>query len=106
MVISSLQQGSWGKFLGDDSVLYPLEMLHKVDNLPPTWLLHGKDDTVIPTDSSYKYKKKVKEVLPDAKLHVSYEPGDHGFDNDPTIGLDTGWVKEGVDFIEQFWPKS
>ena len=106
LVVSSVQQGSFGKLFGDDSILYPLEVLDNVTELPPTWILHGKGDTVIPIEGSYKYEKKLREKLPSAKLHVSYQPGDHGFDNDPAISLNTEWVKEGVEFIEQFWPSS
>lgn len=105
LVISCLQQGQVAELLGRDSSLYPLEMLDKTNNMPPTWILHGKGDTVVPVEGSYKYEKALKERLPHAKLHVSYQSGDHGFDNDPSVSLATDWVQEGVKFIEQFWPK-
>lgn len=104
LVISSLQQGRLGRFLGDDSSLYPIEVLDSVNDLPPTWILHGTGDTVVPIAGTYKYEKALREKLPNTKLHVSYQPGDHGFDNDPSVSLNTDWVKEGVAFIEQFWP--
>ena len=99
------QQGQFGELFGADSSLYPIELLESVTDLPPTWLLHGTGDTVIPVEGTYKYEKRLREKLPDAKLHVSYQEGDHGFDNDPSVSLDTNWIKEGVAFVEQFWPK-
>ena len=105
LVISSLQQGRFSEFFGQDRSLYPIEVLDGVTDLPPTWLLHGTGDTVVPVEGSYKYEKALKEKLPSAKLHVSYQPGDHGFDNDPSVSLQSEWVKEGVKFIEKSWPK-
>jgi acetyl esterase/lipase len=105
LVISSLQQGKFGEIFGEDSSLYPIEVLDSVTDLPPTWILHGTGDTVIPVEGTYKYEKRLREKLPDAKLHVTYRPGDHGFDNDPSVSLQTDWVKEGVEFIDSFWPR-
>ena len=105
LVISSLQQGRFSEFFGQDSSLYPIEVLDDVTDLPPTWLLHGTGDSVVPVEGSYRYEKALKDKLPDAKLHVSYRPGDHGFDNDASVSLQTDWVSEGVQFIEKFWPK-
>jgi acetyl esterase/lipase len=105
LVISALQQGRFAELFGGDSSLYPIEALESVTDLPPTWVLHGTGDTVIPVEGSHKYEKRLREKLPDAKLHVSYRTGDHGFDNDPSVTLDTDWIKQGVEFVEQFWPK-
>lgn len=104
---SMLQQGSFGKFFGDDSRLYPIEMLKldRVESVPPTWILHGKQDSAIPIDGTYRYVKVLKEKLADAKVHLSYREGDHGFDNLPPARLDEEWVKEGVAFINQYWPE-
>ena len=105
LVISVMQQGRYPDLMGEDSSLYPIEVLDTVTDLPPTWLFHGTEDKVVPVEGSYKYEKRLREKLPSAKLHVSYRPADHGFDNDPSVTLDTDWVKEGVQFVEQFWPK-
>lgn len=104
IVISALQQGKWGDWFGGDSSLYPIEMLDKLDIIPPTWILHGKDDNVVPIDGTYKFVGHLKEKQPSARLHTSYRPGGHGFDNHGPASLDEDWLKEGVDFIGQFWP--
>lgn len=105
LFLSMLQQGSFGTFFGDDSSLYPIEVLDKVDRVPPTWVLHGKGDSAVPIDGTYEYVEQLKAKHPNAKLHLSYEEGDHGFDNEPPAKLDDDWVKEGVQFIADYWPK-
>ncbi len=106
LVISFMQQGVYKTHFGDDGILYPLEVLDTVDDLPPTWIFHGDADTVIPVDGTHKYEKLLKEKLPDAKVRFHYEKdADHGFDNASSVSLDTEWVKDGVDFISQYWPE-
>lgn len=106
LFMSMLQQGSFGKFFGDDGALYPIEVLDKLETgkIPPTWILHGKDDSVIPIEGSYKYVEALRKAHPDAEIHVSYQPGDHGFDGDPSVNLESDWVKEGLSFIGKYWP--
>ena len=106
LVISFLQQGAYKDFFGNENVLYPLEVLEDVTSLPPTWILHGTADTVIPVDGTYEYERRVREKLPNAKFHVHYDKNsDHGFDNDTNINLDTEWIKEGLTFIHPYWPQ-
>lgn len=102
---SMIQQGSFGKFFGNDSRLYPLEILDTVESIPPTWILHGKEDSIIPIAGTYEYVENLKDKRPDAVLHLSYRPGDHGFDNEPPATLNDEWVKEGVDFANEYWPQ-
>ena len=104
LVISALQQGKFGELLGDNSSLYPLELLDNVTDLPTTWILHGTGDTVIPVEGTYNFEKKLKEKLPQAKAHFTYESGDHGFDNAPDVSIGTPWIREGVEYIKQSWP--
>lgn len=105
LFISMLQQGSFGKFFGDDSTLYPIEVLNKIERVPPTWILHGKSDSAIPIEGTYRYVEKLETKHPGAKLHLSYRDGDHGFDNSPPAMLEEDWVREGVEFVHQYWPK-
>jgi len=105
LVGSFIQQGMYGKLFGEDSNLYPLEVLEKVERLAPMWVLHGIGDTIIPVEGSYKFEQAVKQKFPEAKLHTTYRDGDHGFDHEEAADLRTGWVKEGVSFIDKYWPK-
>lgn len=106
IVVSFFQQGAYKDFFGDDSVLYPLEVLNDAKELPPTWLIHGTADTVIPVEGTRKYEQKLRQQIPNAKLHVHYDEGsDHGFDNAASINLETKWVREGLNFIAPYWPQ-
>ncbi|KAK5174959.1 uncharacterized protein LTR77_000095 [Saxophila tyrrhenica] len=105
LVLSSLQQGMYGSWLGEDRKLYPIEALEGVERLPPVWVLHGKGDTIIPAEGSYRFEKAVREQVKGVELHVTYVEGDHGFDGAEGIGLETDWVREGVEFVGRYWPQ-
>ncbi len=104
LAISALQQGVFGQWLGDNSVLYPIEALDGVEELPPVWLLHGKQDNVVPIEGSYRFEKAMRERLPEVDLLTTYVDGDHGFDNREGIDIETDWIEEGVGFVEKYWP--
>lgn len=110
LVLSIMQQGRIAEFLGKERVLYPLEVLGELVTLPPMWILHGEGDSGVPVEGTHRYVEKLRERMPDAKLHLSVEQGEHGFDNhmpdtgEPASLAKTEWVKEGVKFVEQYWP--
>ncbi|KAK5120213.1 hypothetical protein LTR85_006419 [Meristemomyces frigidus] len=105
-----LQQGRTAEFFGTDRSLYPLDMLDDMTSMPPTWILHGKDDSAVPVQGTRNYAAELHRKLPEARLHLSLEEGEHGFDNHGPNGepasLETDWVKKGADFIERYWPVS
>ncbi|WPH04172.1 Hypothetical protein R9X50_00706000 [Acrodontium crateriforme] len=110
LVLSVLQQGRTMEFLGSERELYPIEMLDEAaTKLPPVWVLHGKQDSVVPAVGTERFAAALREKYPGAKLHVSLQEGEHGFDNHAPVtneaaSLKTDWVQKGVEFIEQFWP--
>lgn len=97
-----IQQGLYGKYFGTDPRLLPLEMLEKVESFPPTWILHGTGDSVVPVEGTRKFVKRMGEKFSGVPMHVTYRAGaEHGFD----LGEDgEGWRDEGVKFVEKFWP--
>lgn len=44
----------------------------------------------------------IKEVFPRVSLKYTVEKGGHTFDLD--CDLDEAWVKEGIAFVNRFWP--
>ncbi|KAI5118649.1 hypothetical protein M0805_002569 [Coniferiporia weirii] len=119
--IALVQRGRLLEVLGEDSDLTPgKRRLHPEDRvedgskLPPTFFIHGIDDSAVPygvTDRFVELLKKHKavdgmeggnedgEVLQFAKV-----PGEHGFDN--SIRLDsTDWVKDVASFVKKHWLK-
>lgn len=103
---SMIQQGSFGKFFGDDRALYPIEVLDQISEIPPTWLLHGKDDSVIPIQGTCRCVAALQKKHPEVKYHFSYRKGDHGFDNAPGTTLEEEWIRDGVEFIGKYGPRS
>lgn len=35
-------------------------------------------------------------------MKLTVEPGEHGFDKE--VSLDTPWLRDGLEFVERFWP--
>ena len=87
--------------LGDDRSVYPLEMLESVKGFPPLFAYHGRDDSAVEVEQTEVFVKRLKEVWPEGKVLVRYERGDHGFDK--LVGLETPWLKEGLEFVTWEW---
>lgn len=103
LFVSMIQQGRYVEFLGQGSELFPMLRLEGVSKLPPAWILHGRNDSVVPTEGSRVFVNKAKRIIPSWDVRTSYEEGEHGFDQEAS--LDTGYVREGVEWMGQYWPK-
>ena len=102
MVIAKavLQQGRIGELLGDDESLFPMKTVGKVKALPFTFIMHGKQDTVVPVEGTENFAKTAGERLRES-LHVEYRDGEHGFDADS--GLDDEWLQRGLAKVTKAW---
>ena len=101
LCLSSLQQGRIGEFFGTDERLLPLNRLDKVIDMPYILIFHGRDDSAVPIEGSYKFVEKARERFWDDKILLHVEPGDHGFDAVAT--LETPWLKEGLKHVTKQW---
>ncbi|KAK4502276.1 hypothetical protein PRZ48_005701 [Zasmidium cellare] len=98
------QRGLYEGLLGSDPSIYPLDIIHEVDRLPPTWLIHGTGDTIVPIAGTHKFVREVFKQLPDWKLHTSFMKGEHMFDKmDQRVSTKTDWVAAGISFISSSW---
>lgn len=98
-----IQQGLYGELFGTDEKLYALEMLDRMSTFPPTWILHGVEDSVVPVEGTRLFVEKMREKFPGVPLHVTYREGaDHGFDLRDDDEKE--WREQGVEFVERFWP--
>ncbi|KAK0948056.1 hypothetical protein LTR29_000580 [Friedmanniomyces endolithicus] len=114
LAMSMVQQGRFEELFGSERSLYPIDVLDdgvvsESSRLPAMWILHGKQDTAVPVEGTHKFVEKLREKVPGVQLHVTIEDGEHGFDNHAAgsgeaATLETAWVKEGVEFVEKFWP--
>lgn len=101
LALATVQYGRYPEMLGEDKSVYPMEMLESVESFPPLFIYHGTDDSAVEIEQTEVFVKKFKQVLPEAKVLVRFEPGDHGFD--APVRLDVPWLKEGLDFIREHW---
>ncbi|TKA77245.1 hypothetical protein B0A55_06143 [Friedmanniomyces simplex] len=112
LAMSMVQQGRFEELFGGERSLYPLDLLEDgaMDSvrLPAMWIMHGKQDSAVPVEGTHRFVEKLRESVPGVEVHVSLEEGEHGFDNHaPGSGeaatLETGWVAEGLGFVERYW---
>lgn len=96
-----IQNGRLIEFLGSDEALLPVEVVCKVDSMPPLLILHGKEDAAVPVVGSERFVEAFKKKHPSTPVKLSLHSGDHGFDGEAT--LETEWLKEDVDFITKYW---
>jgi acetyl esterase/lipase len=109
--LAAVQTGRYQKILGNSPELFPLERIRKMglplnvrgpgSAFPPTFILHGQQDSAVPVSGTQKFVTLLKEADPTVRLHIAIRPGDHGFDAFAT--LEEHWLKQGLDFIAQAW---
>lgn len=109
--LAAVQTGRYQQILGNDPELFPLERIRKIglpaslggstSAFPPTFVLHGQEDSAVPVSGTREFVRLLKENDPTLQLHVAIRPGDHGFDAFATI--DEPWLKQGLDFIANAW---
>lgn len=70
--------------------------------MPPLWLIHGLEDTIVPALGTVKLANKIFEVAA-TPVHLTLHPGgEHLFDADVDSGEE--WVRRGLGFVEKYWP--
>ncbi|KAJ5238776.1 hypothetical protein N7468_003395 [Penicillium chermesinum] len=104
LALSIIQHGKFLEYYGDDTKLFPLENLPRVHKLPPfVWVMHGKQDCLVPFKESELLVKEIQKHHPDANLRFDAHDGDHGFDNQAGISISSGWMKEGAAELLKHW---
>ncbi|EXJ57020.1 hypothetical protein A1O7_07364 [Cladophialophora yegresii CBS 114405] len=103
--LSIVQQGLYRKLLGEDKVLYPMERVEDVSaqNVPSILIIHGREDSAVPVEGSEKWAQKAREKFGEGKVDLIVQPGEHGFDTDPSVTLETPWLKDGLGRITEAW---
>lgn len=70
--------------------------------MPPVWVVHGEQDSMCPPICATGFVEKWKECLAEVPVLLSLRKGDHMFD--VLEGMESEWIREGVEFVERFWP--
>ena len=105
LTLNIIQHGRYLDVLGHDEELFPYENLKRVPRgeLPPMWLFHGRDDTLVPVRDSEGFVEEARRLHPQGQMKLTVLAGEHGLDGQPGVGLDTPWVAEGVQWVEKYW---
>lgn len=103
LAVAAVQHGRFPEMLqSNDTSLYPLETLESAKTyFPPLFIYHGVNDSAVEAEGTRRFLEKYKEVMPEGKVLVKLEPGEHGFDS--VVGLDEPWLKEGLEFVTKAW---
>ncbi|KAK5657864.1 hypothetical protein OQA88_2412 [Cercophora sp. LCS_1] len=107
LVASILQQGRLPRMFhssseGQDQRLDLMEAIQGDPGvLPPMWIVHGLDDSVVSPACSTEFVRKVAEVVKDPRIFLSLRPGEHNFDAE--MGREVEWIGEGCEFLLGVW---
>lgn len=105
--MAALQHGRTLDVLGEDDVprrLHPEDRVADGKKLPPTFFVHGTDDTVVPVAGTDKFISLLRDqnVVEGGKIAFARVPGGHGFDTEINLGS-ASWMEEGTALVEQAW---
>jgi acetyl esterase/lipase len=70
------------------------------DNTPPTFLIYGNDDKVVPPENGIVFYQALRKHNIPASLHI-YPKGGHGFGLAPKDPILKNWPELAVQWIEQ-----
>ncbi|KAK9313397.1 Alpha/Beta hydrolase protein [Lipomyces starkeyi] len=102
LAFAIVQQGRFMEFFGNGPpALFPMEQLEHVQSVPPLFIFHGLDDSAVPFEDSKTFVANLKTQMPESKVFLTLEPGEHGLDAIAT--LETPWLKQGLEFITKEW---
>lgn len=104
LMFSLVQNGMYPEFLPADK-----RRLHIMDRLEDgarwprggVFVLHGRDDSVVPVEGSVVLSDKIREIDPELKFRLEIQPGEHGFDG--TAKLDDDWLTNGLQDVVGAW---
>jgi acetyl esterase/lipase len=92
----------WGEVFGTGKHLMPDTRLDDAKFFAPTYIIHGKDDTIVPVKWSHAFVEKAKGLFPETQFTIVTPPGDHGFDIE-IYEEDEPWLQELLKDVEKDW---
>ncbi|TIA30215.1 alpha/beta-hydrolase [Aureobasidium pullulans] len=101
-ICAAVQAGRYLEFLGDGVGVHAIDNLETAERVPACWIIHGKEDSLVPIEASNNFVDKLKQTHPATPLRYTIQPGEHGFDG--AVTMDEDWVKEGCAWLEKYWP--
>ncbi|KAH7060536.1 alpha/beta-hydrolase [Macrophomina phaseolina] len=97
-----IQSGKMLDYFPDEvERVHPFDRVANGTRMPPTFLIHGLDDTVVPSAQSERFAQLLFEQNPDASVHLELQPGEHLMD--VPLRLGHPWLTRGVELVESAW---
>jgi acetyl esterase/lipase len=97
-----LAHGRWDEIFGTGQHLMPETRIESAKFFVPTYIIHGKDDTIVPVKWTEKFVKRARELFPDTTIELVTRPGEHGFD-DSIYEDEEPWLAEILRKVEKDW---
>ncbi|KAF2791280.1 alpha/beta-hydrolase [Melanomma pulvis-pyrius CBS 109.77] len=94
--------GRWDEFFGKGKHLMPDTRLEDAKFFVPTYIIHGKDDSVVPLKWTHAFVEKAKNLFPETRFKLVTPPGDHGFDEE-IYEENEPWLRELLKEVEEGW---
>jgi hypothetical protein len=94
--------GRWGEFFGTGKHIMPDTAIEDAGFWVPMYIVHGRDDSVVPVRWTELFVQKVKRKFPGVEVDLMTPPGDHGFDGE-IYGDQGGWLGKLLEEIEGSW---
>lgn len=97
-----LAYGRWDEFFGTGQHLMPETRIETAKFFVPTYIMHGKDDSLVPLKWTEKFVDRARELFPHTRFDLVTPPGEHGFD-DSIYKEDHPWLAEMLKSVEKDW---
>lgn len=94
--------GGWTELFGDGKHLMPDTRIEDAKFFVPTYITHGKDDSIVPVKWSHAFVEKAEKLFPETRFEFVTRPGEHGFDVE-MYEEDEPWLKELLKGVEKDW---
>ncbi|KAJ3342151.1 hypothetical protein HDU83_006220 [Entophlyctis luteolus] len=95
------EQGIIQDFIGHDDRVVLMKALENTPAMPPTLVIHGADDTLVPVDGSRNFVAAAQRKFGPKACWLVERPGDHGFDG--TASIHDPWLKECLEDVSRLW---
>jgi len=100
LIFTMVQQGRFAEFLGQESILYPMERVKDGAKLPSLFIFHGSGDTTVPYNGTVKFVELLQEneSVKGTLSFVTIPDAPHAFD--AGAQLTDEWLTKGLSIME------